>query len=765
MSWDDKSGWNNSSGWGSSGWNSSSGWGASAWEEEQKKRNERWQRYQSSPGGGNPEEKLGFLSILSRIQNAYAWEKELLASLSRDEIREFAYSFRATEFWQWFRFAIKQGLAEVVMFILLIPLTLLIQLDIIKAFPQVNNRLVVSIASFVLLFSVNLAYTFLFLYLFRFVVGELTKRMVTPLVWGRAIPLFLKALILVGVSFFLTAEHLSPEVVYKLSTFLSHIATKGLTAQDIYYRIYEHLPEIQKDFLGSALMLTVFAAAPIAMLKMDKKVGFQAWLEGLRKIKCKLRLDRIKKKELHFGCGIKIYPEMPDLGVSVKKLIEPVYQTDAERNTHTDIIGTTGVGKTRLAESLVEQDIKMGNSVIVIDPKPDWDLFSRVWSAAVEAGRAEDFIFISLLHPHLSSGINPLKYYVYPDEVISAIVSTIQAKEEFFVNIAREMTTLIVQGLYYLYTQEVGRRKEFTYSEILTYISQDGLKKIANQLKAYKDRDPEKIEFLLENYQQAISSPTDYFNKVVSTLRTNVSNFAHGVVGSIVGKADDNKVIERLESGKRVICYVMTGSQVFQDKANQLSRVLLAMINNLAGRLNVSGMKLDPPLRIHIDEAYTALYHGIEHLFDKGRSTGIGLVLYHQSIGQFEEAVGRNLTKVILDNINTFFIMRVKKEETQMFAARQTGKKLAGLPTFSVEGHAGMFPNEDFRVPVESFEDLPPRVGVLIRTNAFNEDSSKVVHLLKTPEVKKPKIRVVPQDLRASADMEKEIVELLKKYV
>jgi hypothetical protein len=235
-------------------------------------------------------------------------------------------------------------------------------------------------------------------------------------------------------------------------------------------------------------------------------------------------------------------------------------------------------------------------------------------------------------------------------------------------------------------------------------------------------------------------------------------------VGRIVGKADDNRVIERLESGKRVICYVMTGAQTFSDKANQLSRVLLAMINNLAGRLNASGVKLPYPLRIHIDEAYTAMFHGIEHLFDKGRSTGIGLVMYHQSVGQFEEAVGANLTKVILDNINTFFIMRVQKEETQEFAARQTGRRLTALPTFSAEGHAGMFPNEDFRIPADKLADLPKRMGVLIRTNAMNEEFSKVVHLIKTPLIKEPKIKVVPQDLRAVGN-DQSVVELLMKYV
>ena len=40
-----------------------------------------------------------------------------------------------------------------------------------------------------------------------------------------------------------------------------------------------------------------------------------------------------------------------------------------ERVGHTLILGTTRVGKTRLAEILIAQDIRRGDVVIVFDPK------------------------------------------------------------------------------------------------------------------------------------------------------------------------------------------------------------------------------------------------------------------------------------------------------------------------------------------------------------------------------------------------------------
>ena len=138
--------------------------------------------------------------------------------------------------------------------------------------------------------------------------------------------------------------------------------------------------------------------------------------------------------------------------------------------------------------------------------------------------------------------------------------------------------------------------------------------------------------------------------------------------------------------------------------------------------------------------------------------------MYHQSIGQYVEAVGEQLTQTIMDNVNTFFFMRVTKEETQKFASRMTGMRFAALPTFSVDGHAGMFPNETFRIPPEAFSDLPARMGILVRTNARDEVYSKVVDLIKTPRIKPPKFRVRAEDLRAVQDEER-IVNLLKNYI
>ncbi|WP_302789519.1 type IV secretion system DNA-binding domain-containing protein, partial [Escherichia coli] len=61
-----------------------------------------------------------------------------------------------------------------------------------------------------------------------------------------------------------------------------------------------------------------------------------------------------------------------------------------ERVGHSLVLGTTRVGKTRLAELLITQDIRRGDITIVFDPKGDADLLRRVWAEAHRAGRGDE---------------------------------------------------------------------------------------------------------------------------------------------------------------------------------------------------------------------------------------------------------------------------------------------------------------------------------------------------------------------------------------
>ena len=82
-----------------------------------------------------------------------------------------------------------------------------------------------------------------------------------------------------------------------------------------------------------------------------------------------------------------------------------------ERVGHSLVLGTTRVGKTRLAELFITQDIrrKVGGQhevVIVFDPKGDADLLKRMYVEAKRAGREGEFYVFHLGWPDISARYN-----------------------------------------------------------------------------------------------------------------------------------------------------------------------------------------------------------------------------------------------------------------------------------------------------------------------------------------------------------------------
>src|SRR3546814_15469176 len=90
------------------------------------------------------------------------------------------------------------------------------------------------------------------------------------------------------------------------------------------------------------------------------------------------------------------------------------------------VLGTTRVGKTRLAELLITQDIRRKvrgehEVVIVFDPKGDADLLKRMYVEAKRAGREGEFYVFHLGWPDISARYNALGRFGRISEVATRI--------------------------------------------------------------------------------------------------------------------------------------------------------------------------------------------------------------------------------------------------------------------------------------------------------------------------------------------------------
>jgi conjugal transfer pilus assembly protein TraD len=361
------------------------------------------------------------------------------------------------------------------------------------------------------------------------------------------------------------------------------------------------------------------------------------------------------------GKGIDIQDQFP-------KILD-IKLPEKHRKGHFFCFGTTGAGKTKVMESMISQDIEKGKSVVCLDPKGDIELVSKIVQKAFETGREADLCMTSPIYPQFSAKIDPLSYYAMPEELISHVISGIQSKDEFFVNIAYETTLMIVKALILL--KKNGHPDiHINFDAIYHECSFDAIGALYNRIKGFDSLEAEEVKVGINHI---LGSTSEYFSKVASTLRTVLTSLSTGSVGQIIGKSTSNDFMKRLEEGKRVILIVQTGSMLAGKTAHMVGRVIISMIQTFAGRKLASGDKINPPLSLYMDEFSNVAYLNIEALFAMGRSANVICHAFTQSVADLNDAIGPAKARKILDNTNIKLFMRVNDPETAKYIADYSG--------------------------------------------------------------------------------------------
>lgn len=361
-------------------------------------------------------------------------------------------------------------------------------------------------------------------------------------------------------------------------------------------------------------------------------------------MECRLKRLFSKEKEQYtlIGKGF----ALSDTG---KRHLHEIRFMDKYRSGHLFVFATTQVGKTRLVEWMAEQDIKKGKNVVIIDPKVDWALFSKIYQSCLQSGREEDLMLLSPIFPQYSIKINPLSHFYMPEEPISHIMAGVPTDDEFFYNVALDATTFIVRC-----TLMLKRIKKddspLRFEDIASKASYKGITELKESILGLDDPEQPKLKVLGE---QILESPQDYFSKVTNTLRTTLTQMTIGSISTIIGSAEKNEFIDRIERGKGVVLYVQTGSMLTKKTADILGKVVVSMIQSVSGRFYASGLKFKHPLCLYIDEMSNCVYRGIEDAFNKGGSSGLCITGLTQSMADIITEIGEDRARKLFDNTNT----------------------------------------------------------------------------------------------------------------
>ncbi len=399
---------------------------------------------------------------------------------------------------------------------------------------------------------------------------------------------------------------------------------------------------------------------------------------------------------------------------------QPVWESLGERVGHKVVLGTTRVGKTRLAEIWISQDIRRGDIVIVFDPKGDADLLKRMYSEAKHAGRENEFYMFHLGFPHISARYNPVGSFSRITEVATRIANQLpgegqsRAFKEFvwrFVNTISR--TLVALGRTPDYEQ-IARYASDVDPLILDYYGdwlnrggppdwREQVEKTVNDLLSDKRnkapaRGPALMAKAMVAYARdaglfdpvahALGSITNYersyFDKLVASLLPLMDKLTTGHVAELLspdGSADDPRPVFSWMNviNQGGIVYVGLDALTDFEVAAAVGNSMFADLTSVAGRIYKFGADVGQSssvpkrvLSIHADEFNELVGPEFIPMLNKAGGAGYQVTVYTQTWSDVEAKIGdRAKAAQIAGNLNTLVMLRVKNVETAEMLTNQ----------------------------------------------------------------------------------------------
>lgn len=392
---------------------------------------------------------------------------------------------------------------------------------------------------------------------------------------------------------------------------------------------------------------------------------------------------------------------------------QEVWTPLAELNNHMMVYGTTRVGKTRLAQILIEQDIKRGDVVIVFDPKGDVDLLLGMYSAALRAGRADDFVLFHLGFAEISARYNPIGNFEQVTEVATRATGPLPdaGQSAAFKAFAWRYVNVISRAM-----SAVGERPDFRkiyeygvsidklagkYLRQWLHTHAPGWEQVFDPTptKEHKDlvtkaeKNARDLEVLMlmaffkeKGYQDAIADALNsvlandrtYFEKLVNSLYPLLEKLTSGSVADLISPdyqdtTDPRPILDWTSVINRAgIVYCGFDALTIRDVAEAVSASMLADLTSTFGRIykhgSGYGMASGEPLRrvrLHADELNELIGPEFVQAANKGGGAGLFITGYSQTAQDIEVKVGSApKAEQISGNLNSLMLLRVVNLET-----------------------------------------------------------------------------------------------------
>ena len=453
-------------------------------------------------------------------------------------------------------------------------------------------------------------------------------------------------------------------------------------------------------------------------------------------------------------------------GVGLLEGEQEVWMSLSERFGHILTLGATRVGKTRLAEVLIGQDIHRGDAVIVLDPKGDLDLLRRVYHEAEKSGKLALLRIFHLRYPSVSEHYNPIASYDSPGEIATRITEQLPSKgsSEAFKQFAWRFLNTIISALdalgetpnyriIYKHVTDIEPLFNAYHDKLFTQHAEGDywrvdvdsrvkklMPKKSEQDKSEQDKPKQpnpkqprhrietraRIEYrenmrieddLASEIQHIMDYDPVYYDKLIASLLPLLNKLKSGRTSAILVPAENSKEENTISwdeaIAKKQIVYVGLDSLANPAIARAVGNTMFADLAASAGKLYAAIEGSSAPkhrICIHVDEFNDIVGPHLHPMLSKSGGAGVQITAYTQTLADIEASLDgdRAAAARLVGNFNSLIMLRVRTLDT----ARTLVEQVPNFDVTDLAESSSVADSSQAESPVSFTSSLSARVAV-----------------------------------------------------
>lgn len=357
----------------------------------------------------------------------------------------------------------------------------------------------------------------------------------------------------------------------------------------------------------------------------------------------------------------------------------PFMLTDDLMTRHVALLAATGTGKTELLLGIIQQQIRKGAGLILVEAKSDSDFAGSIYSMMKEANRLDQFKLINFEFPENSHTYNPFFSGGVRATLSTAMKIQANSTEEFWTDIARYTLTAAILTL----KLQPGT-PAFHIKDIIALLSDFDLllsytKKINESESTYHKDGSDWLYSFLRNWYDEINQEWNYKNykNLTQGIISKLSAFAHSEYSRIVNTYAPDVDLKQAILNNEVVVLSMS-SLADKDGVELFGKLFISDLARAIGEIQLEKSKPLTMFPAIFDEYPSFMDESQVQLFQLARSANVPIIIAFQGVG-FLENISPSFVEMVLGNCWHHLYCDIRDAKTREFAVKLAGNVLTQL--------------------------------------------------------------------------------------